>query len=175
MWSLIAPNLHLSSFIWTTHRTINGSTSRFHLGVSTLSYPFQHALWQDIWNSLCPNFIMFWPRGECLVYNSTNLPRLSISFPSLSHNISYTTWIAPSLNCKHSLMRVHTSPWPYGYTPLTLFSWQWMHMNPWCTLRHLCYHCARCWLPHGATKTTCISFKHVQLLLSTNRCYVHQI
>ncbi len=92
MWSPIAPSLHLSSFIWTTHRTINGSTSRFHLGVSTLSYPFQHALWQDIWNSLCPNFIMFWPSGECLVYNSTNLPRLSINFLSLSHNISYTTW-----------------------------------------------------------------------------------
>jgi hypothetical protein len=144
MWSLIAPSLHLSSFIWTTHRAINGSTSRSHFEASTLSYPFQHAFRQVIWNSSCLNFLMFWPKGECLVYNSTNIPRFSTSFLSLFHNISYTTWIAPSLNCKHPLMRVHTSPQPYGYPPLKLCSWQWVHMNPWCTSWHLCYHCAGC-------------------------------
>ncbi len=37
-------------------------------------------------------------------------------------------------------------------------------MNPWCTSQHLCYHCVRWWLPHGVKTTTCIFFKHVQLL-----------
>jgi hypothetical protein len=31
--------------------------------------------------------------------------------------------------------------WPYGYPHFTLCSWQQMHMNPWCSLWHLCCHC----------------------------------
>jgi hypothetical protein len=83
--------------------------------MSTPSYPFQHVFQQNIWSPSCPNFIMFWPKGECLAYSSTSLPKLSINFPSLFHNISNTTWIAPSLNCKSPSMHVHTSHRPYGY------------------------------------------------------------
>jgi hypothetical protein len=33
----------------------------------------------------------------------------------------------------------------------------------------------RCWLPHGTWTTTCGPFNHVELLLSMNQHYVHQI
>ncbi len=45
--------------------------------------PFQHALKHDSWSPSCPNSIMFWPRGRCLVYSSTNPFELSINFPDL--------------------------------------------------------------------------------------------
>ncbi len=57
---------------------------------------------------------MFQPKGRCLIYNSTNLPKLSIIFPNLFHNISNTTWIAPSLDYRFPLMHVHISHQPYG-------------------------------------------------------------
>jgi hypothetical protein len=73
-----------------------------------------------------------------------------------------------------TLMRVHTSHQLYGYPPLTLCSWQWVHKNPLCSLWHLYYHCMGCWLPDGAKITTCTSFKHVQSLLLMSQHYVHQ-
>jgi len=106
---------------------------------------FPTCFWTRYLKRIMPKFIMFWPRGECLTYSPTNLPMFSINFPSLFHKVSYTTWIAPSFNCRYPLMHVHTSQWPYGYPPLTLCSWQWTHKNPWCNLWHLYCHCARCW------------------------------
>jgi hypothetical protein len=38
MWSSTTPNLCVFSSIWTTHRTINGSSSKFHLGAFAPSY-----------------------------------------------------------------------------------------------------------------------------------------
>jgi len=131
----------------------------------TPSYLFQHVLQQDIWNPSCPNFIMFWPRGEYLAYSLTNLPKLSINFPGLFHNTSNTTWIAPSLNCRCLSMHVHTSHQPYGYPLLMLCSWQQTHKNPWCNSRHLYYHYVGCWFPNEVRTTACASFKHVQFLL----------
>jgi hypothetical protein len=72
------------------------------------------------------------------------------------------------------VVRVHTSHWPYGYSPFTLCSWQWGHKNPWCSLCHLCCHHARCWFPCGMRTTTCISFNHIQFLLSMNWHCIHQ-
>ncbi len=46
--------------------------------------------------------------------------------------------------------------------------------NPWCSLRHLCCHCVKCWLPCAVITTTCASFKHIQLLLLTNQHCAHQ-
>jgi hypothetical protein len=126
----------------------------------TPSYPFQHVLCWDIWSSSCSNSIMFWPKGECLAYSSTNLPRFFINFFSLFHNLSNMTWIAPSFNCKYPSMCVHTSHWPYGYLTFMKCSWQQAHMNPWCSSQHLCYHCA--------------SFKHVQFLPLRNQHCAHQ-
>ncbi len=41
-------------------------------------------------------------KGGCLVSKLTNLPNLSIIFPSLFNNILYTTWTSPSLDvCAH--------------------------------------------------------------------------
>ncbi len=117
---------------------------------------------------------MFWPKGECLAYNLTNFPKLSIKFPNFFHNASNMIWIAPSFNCKYPLMHVHTSHQPYGCPPQMLCSCQWKHMNPWCNSRHLCCHCKGCWLPRGAITTTCASFKKVQLLLSMNWHCAHQ-
>ncbi len=90
------------------------------------------------------------------------------------HNTSCATWITPSLNCKHPLMCVHTSHWPYGYPSFTLCSWQWMRLNPWCNLQHLCCHCTRCWFPCGTRTITCTSFNHIQLLLLTHQHCVYQ-
>jgi len=70
---------------------------------------------------------------------------------------------------------VHTSHRPYGYPPFTLCSWQWTHWNPWCNLQHLCRHCVKCWFPCGTTTITCISFNHIQLLLSMNWHCAYQI
>ncbi len=67
---------------------------------------------------------MFWPKGECLAYSSTNLPKLSIDFSGIFHSASNMTWTTPSLNCKYPSMCVHTSHEPYGYPLLTLCSWQ---------------------------------------------------
>ncbi len=101
---------------------------------------------------------MFWPKSECLVYNSTSFPSLLIIFPIFFHNILNMAWITLSFNCRYLLMCVYTSHWPYGYQTFMLCSQQRMHGNPWCNLRHLCYHCERCWLPHGTKTTTCASF-----------------
>jgi hypothetical protein len=173
-WSSTAPNLCVSSFVWTTHWATNGSTSRFHLKALTPSYPFHHAFRWDTRSPLCLNFIMLWFKGEHLVYNSTNFPNLSIIFSNFFHNTLYTTWVTPSFNCKHPLLCVHTSHWPYGYPLLMLHSWQRMHQNPWCNLWHLCCHCIRCWLPCGTRTITCTSFNYIQLLLSTNQHCAHQ-
>jgi len=71
-------------------------------------------------------------------------------------------------------MCVHTSHRPYGYTPLTLCSWQRMHWNPSCNLWHLCYHCARCWFPCQTKAITCASFHHIQFLSSMNQHCAYQ-
>jgi hypothetical protein len=41
-------------------------------------------------------------------------------------------------------MCVHTSNWPYEYSPLTLCPWQQTHQNPWCNSWHLRHNCTRC-------------------------------
>ncbi len=174
MWSSTTPSPCVSSSIWTTHRATNDSTSRFHLKAFAPSYPFQHVFQHDIWRPLCLNFIMFWLRGRRLVYNSTNIPILSIIFPNFLHITMYATWITPSLNCKHLSMCMHTSHWPYGYPPLTLCSWQQTHWNPWCYSWHLCHHCMRCWFPRGMRTITCASFNHIQFLLSTSQHCAYQ-
>jgi hypothetical protein len=152
----------MSSSIWTTHWATNGSISKFHLGTSTPSYLFHHVIWRDIWDPLCPNFIIFWPKGRHLIYNSISLPNLSIIFPNFLHNTLYMTLTTPSLNYKHPLMCVHTSHRPYGYPPLTLCSWQQTHWNPWCNVLHFCCHCARCVFPRGMRTIVCASFDHIQ-------------
>jgi len=96
----------------------------------------------------------------------TNLLNLSIIFCSFFHNTSKVTWITPFFNYKYPSLHVHTSHWPYGYSFLTLRSWQWAHMNSWCNSWHLYYHCMRHWFPHGTRITTCTSFNHIQLHLS---------
>jgi hypothetical protein len=103
-----------------------------------------------------------------LVYNLTNFPNLLIRFPDFFYDTLNMTWTT------HPLMHVHTSHQPYGYPPFMLCSWQQAHMNPWCSLWHLCCHCVWCWLPHGAKTTPCASFKHIQFFLSMNQHCVHQ-
>jgi len=156
------PSLCMSFSIWTTHWAPNGSISRFHLGTFTPSYLFHHVLWRDIWDPLCPNFIMFWPKGRHVIYNSISLPNLSIIFPNFLHNSSYMTLTTPSFNYKHPLMCAHTSHRPYGYSPLTLCSWQQTHWNPWCNEHHFCCHCIRCVFPRGTRTIVCASFNHIQ-------------
>jgi hypothetical protein len=111
---------------------------------------------------------MFWPMGECLVYISTNLSKLSTSFPDLFHIISNTTSIAPSFDvCAH----IPLTFWvPTFYVVFMATA----HRNPWCNSRHLCCHCAGCWFPHGVRTTTCASFKHIQLYPLTIWHCVHQ-
>jgi hypothetical protein len=146
MWSSTTFNSWMSFSLWTTCWTTNGSTSKFHFIVSTLSYPFQHAFRWDIWSLSCLNFIIFWPKGKCLTYNSTNL---LINFPNFFPNTLNTTWTTPSLNCKYPSMRVRTSHRLYRYPLLMLLSWQWTHMNPWCNfstpLLSLCEMLASMW------------------------------
>jgi hypothetical protein len=79
------------------------------------------------------------------------IAQLEVSFNACAH-ISLTLW----------------------YPPLMLCSWQWMHENPWCSSQHLCYHYAKCWLPCGIRTITCVSFNHVQSLLSTIQHCGHQ-
>jgi hypothetical protein len=73
---------------------------------------------------------MFWPNNGWLVYNLTSFPSLLIIFFNFFHNISYVTWITPSLNCRYLSMCARTSHWPYGYSPFTLRSWQRTYWNP---------------------------------------------
>ncbi len=152
----------MSSSFRTTHQIINGLISRFHLGVFTPSYDFQHVLWQDIWDPLCSNLIMFWPQGKCLVYNLTNLPNLSIIFPILLHNAPNVIWITTSLNaCAHI-------PSMLQCPPLKLCPQQWAHGHPWCNSRHFYYHCTRRQLPCGTKTSTRASFNHIPFFLSTS-------
>ncbi len=113
-------------------------------------------------------------QGRHLIYKLTNLSNLSIIFFSFLHNTSYMTWTTPSLNCRHPFMCVHTSHQPYGYPPLMLCSWQWMHWNSWCNLRHLCRHYTKYWFPRGMRIITCVSFNHIQLLSSMNQHCAYQ-
>ncbi len=50
---------------------------------------------------------MFWPRGECFAYSSTNIPKLSISFPSLFHSTLCRNPISRELWGHHS----HSRKW----------------------------------------------------------------
>jgi hypothetical protein len=143
MWSSTTPSSCVSSSIWTTHQTTNGSTSRFHFKAFAPSYPFQHAIWQDIWGLLCSNFIMFWPKGGRLVYNSTNLPSLLII------SLVFSTTLRTQLGLPH--LSIVGIPWCVCTHPIdlmgihffTLCSWQRMHWNPWCNSQHLCCHYVR--------------------------------
>ncbi len=67
-------------------------------------------------------------------------------------------WTPTSFNCKYFSMCVHISHRLYGCPSLTLHPWQWVRRNPWCSLRHFCHHCMRCWFPCGMKTTTCTSF-----------------
>ncbi len=119
MWSLTTPNSCMFSFVWIIYRATNGLTSRFHLGTFAPSYLFQYALQRDIWSPSCPNFIMFWPKGGCLVYSSTNLFELSINFPGLFHSASNMTWTTPSINCRY--------PWCVCTHPIDIMGIHFLH------------------------------------------------
>jgi hypothetical protein len=95
MWFSTAFNSCMSSFVWTTHRTTNGLTSRLHFGTII---PFPTWSLMKYLNPSCSNFIMLWLKGKRLAYNLTNIPNLLISFPGLFHITSNTTWIThPSI------------------------------------------------------------------------------
>ncbi len=116
-------------------------------------------LWTIIASLTCfLNFFKFQPWGECLAYILTNLPSLLIIFFYFFHNALNVDWTTKSFNCKYFLMHVFTSHWPYGYPPLMLHPWQWVHKNPWCSLWHLYCHYQ---LPCGTKTITCASFNHV--------------
>jgi hypothetical protein len=70
---------------------------------------------------------MFCPRSGYLAYCLTNFHKFLSSLPNLFHNTSNMTWTAPSINYKYTLMHVHISHQPYGYSPFTLCSWQQVH------------------------------------------------
>ncbi len=84
------------------------------------------------------------------------------------------TWITPSLNCKYPFVHVHTSHRSYGYSPLTLCSWQQTQNNSWCNLWHLCWHHVKCWLSYGMKTITCTLFNHIQFLSLMNWHCVHK-
>jgi len=119
-------------------------------------------------------FSCFGPRVDTWLTTRPIFPTFWLSSLVFFHSTSYATWITPSLNCRHPLMCVHTSHWPYEYPPPTLCSWQRMHWNLWCNSWHLCHHCKRCWFPRGMITITCVSFNHIQLVLLTNQHHVYQ-
>jgi hypothetical protein len=82
MWYFTTFSSCVFSSIWTIHWVTNGLTSRFHFKAFAPSHLLEHAFQRDVWSPLCLNIIMFWPKGGCLAYNSTNLSSLSIIFPS---------------------------------------------------------------------------------------------
>jgi hypothetical protein len=174
MWSSTTPSMNVFPSFWTTHRTTNGSFSRFHFGALIPSYLHYHVFWSDIWGPLWPNFIIFWPLGGRLVHSSSNIPNLLIIFPNFFHTILDMAQITTSFNCKHPLMCVHTSHWPYGYPLLMLHPWQWTHGDPWCSSWLFCCDYVRCWLPCGTKKIKCTSLSHIQFLSSTNWHCAHQ-
>jgi hypothetical protein len=107
--SSTTPNMHASSSLETIHQTTNGSISRFHFGVFAPLYPFQHALWHDIRDPSCLNFIMFRPQGGRLVYNLTKLPTFWLS--SLSFSTTFWTWFGlPCLSIANIPQCVCTHP-----------------------------------------------------------------
>jgi len=71
-------------------------------------------------------------------------------------------------------MCVHTYHWPYGYPFIMLHPCQWVPKDPWCSLRHFCYCCMKCWRSHVTKTTTCTSLTHVQFFSSMNQNCVHQ-
>ncbi len=161
------PSPCVCSSIWTIHQSTNGSTSKFHLKMSTPSYPFQHVFWQDIWSPCARILSCFGLRANVWLIAWLIFPIFQLSSPVFLHNISYTTWTTPSLNCKHP----HR---PYGYPPLMLCSWQWTHQNLCCNSRHLYCHCVKCWFPCGTRIIICVFFNHIQLLSLTNRHWFYQ-
>ncbi len=143
MWFSTTFNTHVSFSFWTIHWATNGWTLGFHWSIYTIN-PFQHALWHDIWNPLCLNFIMFWPWGRHLVYNLTNFLSLSIIFHIFFHNALDVAWITTSFNYKLPMMCAHTSHRFYWYSPFMLHPWQQAYRDPWYSLQHLCHHCVKC-------------------------------
>jgi hypothetical protein len=117
---------------------------------------------------------MFWPWCKRLAYNLTNFYSLLIIFLNFFHNTSNKAWTTKSFNCKPPTMCVHTYHWPYGYPFLMLRPCQWAPRDPWCSLRHFCHCCMKCWRPQVTRITTCTSFTHVQFFSSTNQPCVHQ-
>jgi hypothetical protein len=70
----------------------------------------------------------FGPRASAWLTSWLVFPPFLL-FSPIFYTTLYTTWITPSLNCKHPLMCVHTSHQPYGYPAFTMCSWQRMHWN----------------------------------------------
>ncbi len=120
------------------------------------------------------NFVMFWPWGECFSYISICFFNLSIIFLSLLHNVSNIVWTTTFFSFRYPFNACTHIPLTLCDPLFTLRPWQWTHGNPWCNLRYFCYHCTRCWLPHGMITTTCAFFNHFQLFLSTNWHCFHQ-
>jgi len=130
--------------------------------------------WWNFWSPSCSNFIMFGPYGGCLVYNSTNFPNLLIIFPNFLHITLDVAWINTSFNCKPPPLCMHTSNWPFGYSPFTLCSQQWMHGDPWCNSQHFCCNYARYWFIRRRRTITCTSFSNVQFFLLMNHHCAYQ-
>jgi hypothetical protein len=104
---------------------------------------------------------MFRPYDECLVYNSTNLPNLSIIFPILLHHGLNATWITISFNCKYPSMHVHTSHRCYNVHLLN-----YAHNNEHTGTHDAIRNIFTTFTPCGMKTITRTSFNHIPLLSS---------
>jgi hypothetical protein len=113
---------------------------------------------------------MFWPRSGHLTYNSTNLPNLLIILPIFS--MVFQTRLGLLHLSIRSIIRCMCTHLidPMVSTSCIVL----MAMNAWCSSQHLFCHYVKCWLPCGMRLTTCASFNHIQLLLSTIQHCAHQ-
>jgi len=85
MWSFSAPNPCMSFSIWTIHRATNGSTSRFHLKVSTPSYPLNNMLSNEIFKAHHAQILScFSPRVGTWFIVRLVFPAFQLFFPIFS-------------------------------------------------------------------------------------------
>jgi hypothetical protein len=111
----------------------------------------------SVWFIVRPIFTSFWLAS--LVFSTTLQLWLILPHPSFTSILRCICTHPIDLMGIHLLRYVHDNE----------------HTNPLCSSWHLCCHCTGCWLPRWVRTTTCVSFKHIQLLSLMNWHCVHQI
>jgi hypothetical protein len=116
---------------------------------------------------------MFWPWGRCMIHKTTCFQMFWLfSTKNFHHNLNSTKFF-PSFNCRCFWICVYPTHWVNEYPPFGMCPWRWMYKNISMQCVTAMHPSLWGWLASGMWTSTCASYTHSQLLLSTNgHCFL---